>query len=328
MNRILSTSLLLCTALGLASCQGEPLARGDRQPKLNTVGGGTGAIDIPNEANVLYETYANYRFDFSLVYPENIVSMESAPTNNDGRTFTSPNENIVIKAYGAHNISDNTISDLYRDTLSRVDGNVTYERQEDNWFVISGYEGDRVFYIKEIIAHDDILTLDIRYDRNLQNRFDPVVATISNSFGPVDQDSGHRVSVFFPVENTPTNEFEAVPRISPDLGVANFAIQQLIAGPTDTEQERGLIDPIDFEGSSNCESDRDFNISINDGTARLRFCRTVPLSGVGEVVPAKVAIEKTLEQFSTVSDVIILNKNGDCFYDFRGPRQCLTENTT
>jgi len=329
MNRILSTSLLFCAGLSLASCQGEPIVRGDRQPpqrqQPTTIGGGTGDLKIPNEANINYEEYTNERFDFSLLYPKDIVSPEAPPKNNDGLTFASPNENVVMKAFGYNNIQGDTIEDLYREALAQEGRNVTYRIREDNWFVISGYEGDRVFYIKKTMADNNVLTLDVEYDRSLQNEFDPVVATVSDSFQTV-ADSSYPVSVFFPVRGGSFEEVEAVSRTSPDLGVAEFAMQELIDGPTAAEQQRGLIDPIDFQGASNCQSNQDFNIAINEGTARLKFCRTVPLGGVGDIARTKTAIEETLTQFSTVSDVVMLDKYGDCFQDLSGQNQCLSDN--
>ncbi len=134
----------------------------------------------------------------------------------------------------------------------------------------------------------------------------------------------YSVQVFFPVTPSQSDNFTAVrpvTRTTTSQAVAQFAIEQLIAGPTNAEKQKGLIDPIELTGESNCGED--FTISITEETAKLQFCRTVPTAGVGEDARLQTAIKETLTQFSTIEKVIILNRNGDCFKDLSGKNLCL-----
>ncbi|MBU0649416.1 hypothetical protein KJ969_04980 [Patescibacteria group bacterium] len=49
-----------------------------------------------------WETYENSRFNFSLKYLKS-WRLGSAPTNNDGQSFTSANETITCRAFGFYN---------------------------------------------------------------------------------------------------------------------------------------------------------------------------------------------------------------------------------
>ncbi len=49
-----------------------------------------------------WPTYDNARYEFSLEYPAG-WQLGVAPTNNDGRTFTSPDQQIECRAYGFYN---------------------------------------------------------------------------------------------------------------------------------------------------------------------------------------------------------------------------------
>lgn len=136
------------------------------------------------------------------------------------------------------------------------------------------------------------------------------------------------VKVFFPVAPETRDSFtkvRPVTRTTNSKGLAQFAIAQLIAGPTETEQQQGLIDPIEFTGESTCEGN--FTISIARKTATLQFCRIVPTGGVGDDARIKTAIEKTLTQFPTVEEVIILDRAGNCFKDLSGKNLCLRQST-
>jgi len=92
-------------------------------------------------------------------------------------------KDIIIVASTTHCFIPLTFwSNLYREELNQPNQTVTYKRLADNWFVISGYENNRVFYNKTLLHQGDVLTLSIDYDKAFQPKFDPIVAAISRSF--------------------------------------------------------------------------------------------------------------------------------------------------
>ncbi len=133
------------------------------------------------------------------------------------------------------------------------------------------------------------------------------------------------VKVFFPKQPRSNNDFsyvEAVNRTTQSQSVARFAVEQLIAGPTSAERQKGFVGAVQLRDSSNCGGD--FNVSISRGAARLQFCRTVVSAGVGDDARAKSAVTATLKQFRGVQSVVILDKNGNCFGDMSGENRCLS----
>lgn len=134
-----------------------------------------------------------------------------------------------------------------------------------------------------------------------------------------------KVQVFFGVggeARESLDDVQAVTRQTDSLGVARFAIQVLIAGPTPSEQNQGLVETITLAGDSTCGGE-DFTIKLEQGVATLQFCRQVVRAGVGDDARIGAAIEKTLKQFSTISEVVILNASGDCLLDLSGENRCL-----
>jgi hypothetical protein len=59
------------------------------------------------------------------------------------------------------------------------------------------------------------------------------------------------------------------------------------------------------------------------GTATLRFCRTIVSPGIGTDARIQAEINATLKQFSSIKKVVILNKDGHCFGDTSGQERCL-----
>jgi len=120
-------------------------------------------------------------------YPEDLLNQQPPPQNNDGRSFVSPQGSINMAVSGSHNVPQRSLNEVYQNQLQAYQetGRVTYKTQQDNWFVISGYQGGDVFYTKTFLYNNDILELRLNYDRSLQPEFDAIVSHISHSFMPV-----------------------------------------------------------------------------------------------------------------------------------------------
>lgn len=136
--------------------------------------------------------------------------------------------------------------------------------------------------------------------------------------------ASQRLKVFFPKnpgQQKNLSYVEPVWRQTSNPGVAQFAIEQVITGPTNQEKKQGFLSPIRLQGASNCG--KDFTLSISAGVARLKFCKQVISGGIGDDARATSSINATLKQFPTVRSVIILNRDGSCFGDMSGENRCL-----
>jgi hypothetical protein len=146
--------------------------------------------------------------------------------------------------------------------------------------------------------------------------------------------TGYPIYVYFskqPDSYNDPNAVFAVRRFSPTSGVATNAIEQLIAGPTASEKAEGYFTELSgaLTGASNCGGAY-FTITLNmrathpqTGAATLRFCRTLSLPGELTDARIKAEITKTLTQFSTITSVTIITREGHCFGDLSGQDTCL-----
>jgi len=106
--------------------------------------------------------------------------------------------------------------------------------------------------------------------------------------------------------------------------VATFSVEQIIIGPTQIEVTAKNLRPtfgegafVKFSSTSNC-SGKDFSITVTEGDATVKFCRTTVLSGDSSGNIVSQQITNTLKQFSSVKQVRVLNKAGNCFDDLSG----------
>jgi hypothetical protein len=160
---------------------------------------------------------------------------------------------------------------------------------------------------------------------NAFRQVDGRVETSANSVAPQAQLSGP-IQVFFGHHHQSYKDFAAVfPVIRPasEDALEKAALMRLIEGPTPEEQASGYFSELRgmLSGSSDCRGE-DFSVTLNDGTATVRFCHAVSPAGVGQDARARSQIEATLLQFPTIQHVVLLTTEGRCLFDESGLDLC------
>lgn len=314
------------------------------QPTSPTQFENANSILLAQYENLQYETYQNSRFNFQVQYPADLLTPLSAPANNDGREFVSPERDIRMVAYGRHQI-DQSLDAYYESQLQSYElrgAEVTYTYSDNDEFVISGYEpsGD-VFYHKTLLHDEDFLVLGLSYDRFLQPEFDPIVANIAQSFQAIGDlapnastknrpeyeppADDRQIQIYFPEAGTEIfSEVAPVMRTTDRIDVVEYAVEQLLIGPNQDEQDRVNALPIQPIGESVC-GDNTFTVDLVEGTAIVQFCRDMIIGGIGDSASFEQAMRSTLTQFATVTQVVLLNKRGECLIDPSGNNECLAQ---
>ena len=135
-----------------------------------------------------YSTYSNRRFSYAISFPTDLLIPQGEADNGDWQKFLSRDGRAEMIVYGSQNALDQSLRDLYNSQLQGGGVNdqskktVTYKVLRANWFVISGYEGDRVFYQKTILGRGVFKTFRIEYDKALADVFDKVTKSVAASF--------------------------------------------------------------------------------------------------------------------------------------------------
>lgn len=139
------------------------------------------------QAGTTYNTYANARFGYSIAYPVGVLYPQGEADNGDGQKFLSRDGRATMLVYGGHQLDTVSISDMYEAaskerSLSGASRTVTMKVLKKDWFVISGYAGERVFYQKTMLRDGVIKTFIIEYDRSQRSLYDPITARVARSF--------------------------------------------------------------------------------------------------------------------------------------------------
>jgi hypothetical protein len=135
--------------------------------------------------------YKNARFGFTMTYPPSFVlDPDSIPEGGDSARFWTTDRRATAVVTGIRNGLGQSLTDLLdeatKDVTENSHGTITYTRSRDNWFVISGFIGERIFYRRSFLSDRSrvIGSLWIEFPRNMRPCFEDAVSMMSLSFRP------------------------------------------------------------------------------------------------------------------------------------------------
>ncbi len=128
-----------------------------------------------------FNKYCNKRFGFCVAYPV-ALNVSPASDNNDGRKFYD-HTGFVMTASGMYNVLENSLRAEMKSQEKDFD-TVSYRKIKNNWYVLSGYKGNDILYIKTYMDKGTIYHLYMRYPVKLKKKYDKTVSRVSRSFKP------------------------------------------------------------------------------------------------------------------------------------------------
>ncbi|MCT8977875.1 hypothetical protein N4T77_14845 [Clostridium sp. CX1] len=132
------------------------------------------------EQQITYNFYKNSRYEFSVEYP-GILQPQQLPANGDGIRLSTPDGSTELVVSGINNVLNYTSVSLYNELLEEI-GSVSYKQHQDNWFVVSWVEGDRIVYEKCVVGNGSINSFIFKYPVSKKDYYDSVVSHLNSSF--------------------------------------------------------------------------------------------------------------------------------------------------
>ncbi len=134
-----------------------------------------------------WKLYHNERFDFCVSYPSNFLTAKGESENHDGNTFANANGSSEMRASGIYNALSETIGEAFEratkdGTYYEEERNITYKRQNDNWFVVSGKYYESIFYVRTTLIKDTFYTLYFEYHPSEENKFGEIIKRNTRKF--------------------------------------------------------------------------------------------------------------------------------------------------
>jgi peptidoglycan hydrolase-like protein with peptidoglycan-binding domain len=179
--------------------------------EFQKTGGGkpTGVLN-PKERSVLAETGRRRRENagwkvvtdaptgVQLGIPTKLVPQQTSDAN--GTKWSSPTGTIQVLLTRRKEANPTTARLAEREKKEPAGRNIDYTVVKPEFFVLSGLQGLKKFYVRGTFKGDEVRILTILYDQATENTVEPVVIAMSSAFNP------------FPVNTAPT------PRKTVDYG--------------------------------------------------------------------------------------------------------------
>ncbi len=139
---------------------------------------------------VKIDTYRNGRFGFSLMYPSLILTKKTYPENGDGVWLSNEDGTVQVTPSAAFAFNTSNGKQMYKEALSwkKQDSNIeiTYKRQKNNWYVLSGYDhsANTIFYEKYYLVNGVRSGFSIIFPTSEKKKYEKLVTIIAKNFVP------------------------------------------------------------------------------------------------------------------------------------------------
>jgi hypothetical protein len=138
--------------------------------------------------------YRNERFGFELAYPSAVFEPGEAPEGGQGMIFVSRDGAAQLLVSAGQNTTGETLGSYRRFVLNKSyrDARIAYAPVRSSWFVLSGTNGDTMFYerITFRCGGKMIYGWQMTYPVAERQIYDPIVEAVHRSYRPGNGEGG------------------------------------------------------------------------------------------------------------------------------------------
>ena len=160
-------------------------ASADAESSISKDSSSESVMGAKKELYVKYNSYTNARFGYTINYPDFLIAQPESD-NGDGRRFVSGDGETVLTVWGSWTgavFEEASTLDGYYNYVERgLNYTPTYKTKGNNFFVFSGYKGDKIVYEKHFLKSDGCeCSFVIEYPASTKQQYDDIVTYISNN---------------------------------------------------------------------------------------------------------------------------------------------------
>jgi serine/threonine-protein kinase len=129
---------------------------------------------------IVYSKYTNDKFGFSIDYPSDLLT-KVMPLSQNGSIFSSKDDSVKLTVSGKNNVSNQDVKSVYNDVI-KEHGDAPYKTQQNNWFVVSWIDGDKIYYEWCAVGSGSINTYIAIFPESQKKYFELVLNHLNSSF--------------------------------------------------------------------------------------------------------------------------------------------------
>lgn len=147
------------------------------------------AQGLPDPKRLQFTRYENAAYNYSIAYPDTLLNEVQLIGNDRGMEFASSDNEVRMLVFAVEASTREDLDAQYRSALENPEAQIIYRARDENWYIVSGSDGDEVFYEKSLADAGVLKTFRMQYPASQKAYYDAVTAIMSASFS-----SGHAAS--------------------------------------------------------------------------------------------------------------------------------------
>jgi len=125
--------------------------------------------------------YVNAKYGYAIAYPK-AFSPQGEADAGDGQVFLAPGGQGEMRVYAAYNVLGASFRQRYQESLKALGGKPLYTLLREDWYVVSGLVGGKIYYEKTLLRRDAFFTVAFTYDPAARALFESIIGRVIKSF--------------------------------------------------------------------------------------------------------------------------------------------------
>lgn len=158
--------------------------------------GGNSNKDVSKEATtdqvadsnkVAAASYTNEKLGYSITYPKDILILDEATANADEQVFKPVSGKAELRIFMDKRVDKNGTPIVFnaaydQDIADKAGRQIAHSALSPNYYVISGLDGDMLYYQKTIFTKGALVTAVLKYTKEEKDTFNAMLNPLFSSF--------------------------------------------------------------------------------------------------------------------------------------------------
>lgn len=140
------------------------------------------ARGLPDPKQLQFTRYVNAAYNYSIAYPDSLLKEVQPVGEVRGMEFASPDNEVRMLVYAVEASTREDLDAQYRSALENPEVQIIYRARDESWYIVSGSEGEDIFYEKSLSDAGMLKTFRMQYPASQKAYYDAVTAIMSASF--------------------------------------------------------------------------------------------------------------------------------------------------
>ena len=176
--KLINGTIILALAVMVISCGGNTNKENTQNESVE---------QVADSNKVAAGTYTNEQQGYSISYPKDILLPQDASANGEEQIFKSAEGKAELIIYSDKRTDKSgtplSFNTAYEEDIADKKGRqIAHSALSPNYYVISGLDGDMLYYQKTIFTKGALVTAVLKYPKEEKDTYNAMISPIFNSF--------------------------------------------------------------------------------------------------------------------------------------------------